>query len=520
MVAHSSRIIDSQFSNLNLSCNTRNPTPQLSKNSKLFILLNARSIRNKTEDIDLIIKNKTPSLICITETWANQTDPSFNDLSLSNFRKVVAKRKKDGGGLAILAEPNLVLNQIDTFVSDQFELICVDIKFTTFLTIRLILVYRTPSCSSAYDAKLIDFLERLSTEKCIILGDFNLPDIDWSKASSKTTRGLEFIAFFRNFNYNQLVIEPTRMGKFLDLVFSNYNLITNTIVQPGISDHELVEIHAKLPKRNRVKPYTKISTDKLSLNKLDGFLFSHLDSIRIKEFSIDKKYERMQEILQQGIKQFLKTSLSRKENFISNKLKHELQYKLRLWKLQKQNPFLHSAYIEQVKKVKLLVRLDNENTFSRILSQPKRFFTYLRTRLKIKHDISDIELEGKIISNDSLKAEAFATKFQKYFSNDFYNVTNWVPPAWANTSTQIYFSEHNSLTDLKFDVLLVNAYLKLLSNKFNTTPDEVPLVYIKNCDIFFSQFACDIFRLSLDSSLLPEVWKLACIIPIFKRRQN
>ena len=36
--------------------------------------------------------------------------------------------------------------------------------------------------------------------------------------------------------------------------------------------------------------------------------------------------------------------------------------------------------------------------------------------------------------------------------------------------------------------------------------------------VFFSQFACDIFRLSLDSSLLPEVWKLACIIPIFKRK--
>ena len=524
MATHSSHIVDYQFSYLNYNFSNKLysnssyiAAPQKPKNTNLFILLNARSIKNKTDEIDAMIKTKSPSVLCLTETWVFETDPSLSDLSLVKYKKFAVKRQKAGGGVAILIEQNLPCNFIDSYVSDSFEFICIDIKFTCYITVRCILVYRTPSCSTTNDAKLIDSIERLSTENCIVLGDFNLPEIDWHISQSKTNRGLEFLTLFQNFNYNQLVREPTRKGKILDLVFSNSNLIIRTDVLPGISDHELVEFYTKFPKKNRNKPYTRISTDKLSMNQLDGFMFSQLNSIRTLEFTIDNKYNRMQQILQQGV-QNLQTLTFRKPYPVSHKLKKELQYKIRLWKLQKLNPYLHSAYISQVEKVKILIKSENETRFSKIVSKPAQFFKYIRARLKDNQHTPDIELQGEIISNNYRKAEAFATEFQKYFSFHSAQYLNWVPPSWVTSFHQNNFADFNSLTDLQFDVTIVADYLKLLTNKFNTTPDGVHSIFIRNCDIFFSQFACDIFRTSLDTSILPEIWKLACILPIFKRK--
>ena len=263
MATHSSHIVDSQI--LNLNSNFFNKLhfkssyivpPQKPKSTNLFILLNARSIKNKTDEIDAMIKTKSPSVLCLTETWVFENDPSLSDLSLVKYKKFAVKRQKSGGGVAILIEQNLPCNFIDSYVSDSFELICIDIKFTSYITIRCILVYRTPSCSGINDSILIDYIERLSSENCIIMGDFNLPEIDWHNSQSKTNRGLEFLTLFHNFNYNQLVCEPTRKGKILDLVLCNSNLIIETNVLPGISDHELIEFYTKFPKKNRNKPYT------------------------------------------------------------------------------------------------------------------------------------------------------------------------------------------------------------------------------------------------------------------------
>ena len=150
------------------------------------------------------------------------------------------------------------------------------------------------------------------------------------------------------------------------------------------------------------------------MNKLDGFMFSHLNSIRTLEFTIDNKYNRMQQILHEGL-QNLKTLSSRKPDPISHKLKKELDYKIRLWKLHKCNPYLHAEYINQAEKVKILTKLENETRFSKIFANPTQFFKYIRARLKDNQHTPDIELQGEIISNNYRKAEAFATEFQKIF---------------------------------------------------------------------------------------------------------
>lgn len=241
-----------------------------------------------------MIKKDNPSIIFITETWSNEADPCFSDLELVKFNRHICKREKRGGGLAILLEPNIPSTHVESIYNDHFELLCIDIRFSRLLTIRTILVYRTPSCSADFNEELIEALQRLSDRNTIITGDFNLPEIDWANGKSNTSRGSEFLYFLQNFNYKQFVKEPTRFTKILDLVLSNTDIIENVTCSPGISDHELVTFHINVPMKKHFPIIPKYNTDKIALNRLDGQLFSHLNDLRIHSFSIEDKYNRMQ----------------------------------------------------------------------------------------------------------------------------------------------------------------------------------------------------------------------------------
>ena len=93
----------------------------------------------------------------------------------------------------------------------------------------------------------------------VIAGDFNLPDIDWSKqqitnnrTASKHNKLLEII---NKFGLQNMLNNPTRIdsGNILDLILtSNPSIIVNTHTTPGMSDHEAVTFNINLnPVRNR-----------------------------------------------------------------------------------------------------------------------------------------------------------------------------------------------------------------------------------------------------------------------------
>ena len=71
---------------------------------------------------------------------------------------------------------------------------------------------------------LISFVnDILSSENpCIIVGDFNLPDICWSSLMGKSPISSSFCDFVFRCNLTQHVQDPTHMkGNILDLVLSN-----------------------------------------------------------------------------------------------------------------------------------------------------------------------------------------------------------------------------------------------------------------------------------------------------------
>ena len=102
------------------------------------------------------------------------------------------------------------------------ELLFVDLLFPTNRKITLGVFYRPPNNDTKPLEDLQQVLDNLSTSELIMVGDFNLPDVDWpnSRATNNSTNyDLLFDVIQDNF-LSQLVSEPTREQNILDLVLA------------------------------------------------------------------------------------------------------------------------------------------------------------------------------------------------------------------------------------------------------------------------------------------------------------
>uniref|UniRef100_A0A914NMT3 Reverse transcriptase domain-containing protein n=1 Tax=Meloidogyne incognita TaxID=6306 RepID=A0A914NMT3_MELIC len=71
--------------------------------------------------------------------------------------------------------------------------------------------------------------------------------------------------------------------------------------------------------------------------------------------------------------------------------------------------------------------------------------------------------------------------------------------------------------DIEFSLLDIDNILKNLPNNNCCSEDGISYTLLKNCHSSITPFLSDIFRLSLDSGILPQSWKVSHITPVFKK---
>ena len=119
-----------------------------SPNNYSFLLLNARSVRNKVDLITQLIIEYNCSISAITETWLTNDESAIaSQLTPNGFTLLLANRptpNRDGGIIMLFStELNLISFSTPNFSSCEM-LIC-DIQFPSLFTIVFIIIYRPPS---------------------------------------------------------------------------------------------------------------------------------------------------------------------------------------------------------------------------------------------------------------------------------------------------------------------------------------------------------------------------------------
>ena len=172
--------------------------------------MNARSIVNKYSKLCALVRNENPALIGITETWL-QPEMNFNLPGYLTFR---CDRNSKGGGGLLCVKPCLKPTFIKEHKIGTSEILIVSI----LNNVGIILCYRPPNAPKADLVNMINFLETETAvfSKYILMGDFNLPQIDWGSYSTNDPSSKLFVDYCNDHSLTQFVDFATRSRNILD----------------------------------------------------------------------------------------------------------------------------------------------------------------------------------------------------------------------------------------------------------------------------------------------------------------
>ena len=205
------------------------PDARLTAGFGLKVLyLNARSIRNKLDDLERLISDLNPDIIAITKTCLTPRTPD-SDVAIPGYHIARADRAgtKLGGGVALLWKENLVCHSLQHICDADAEFESIWGKINNGLkTISIGVVYRSPGTSAKSLLHHLRF--NLKGRSCLLLGDFNSPGIDWETiVCNQPTDSFEsqFLESLLSCGLIQHVTTPTRFfpgqrSNVLDLVIT------------------------------------------------------------------------------------------------------------------------------------------------------------------------------------------------------------------------------------------------------------------------------------------------------------
>ncbi len=475
------------------------------------IYFNARSIVNKLVELELCIVDEKPDIVGITETWLKEciSDKEINFAGYTLLRRDRADLFKErGGGVAFY-----IRNELNPVFKSGYENTAVEILFCSIScggeNTLLGICYRAPDCSRETDIELYNIICSVDSKHLVLVGDFNYPELKWFNENT-VDRSHPFVECLDNSFLYQVVRKPTRKDNFLDLVItSDSAMIEDIEVIENFenSDHQGItfSIVAKKCKHEKnIELYNYFKVDygvvrcevvKFQWNKLlqcrdVDYIWSTLkaDLISVRDKFVKKQSKK-----------------NTKCKWVTKKVKTFRKAKKNAWiKYQKSNKncALYEEYksklrqsVQENKKAK---QQFEEKLADNIKQDCKSFYAYCNSKSRSSHKVGPLrDLDNNIIHDN----KNIATLLNNYFSSVFTveNLEN-VPEA------KRMFTENEVLNSL----CCINV------NK-SIGPDEVhgKLLYEIRNEI--AKPLTYLFNLSIEVGVVPQDWRDANVIPLFKK---
>ena len=211
---------------------------------------------NKVEDLQALVGESSPDIIGITESWvySDMPDSTIEITGYTMFRKDRLCRR--GGGVLLYLKSNFIVDEIHS-AELGIESIFVKLK-TSSSSMSLGIFYRPPNATPETTEAIINQIsQNSSSNKCLVIGDLNMPSVNWETFSGSAETASFCTMCQDNFLY-QLVEYPTRGINVLDIILTNQSSIVNNIcTRPpiGNSDHDVLafELALERPPTNNLR---------------------------------------------------------------------------------------------------------------------------------------------------------------------------------------------------------------------------------------------------------------------------
>ena len=517
-------------SNVNTGASRTTTTRGQGNKLLTWMNINAQSLVNKMNEFRLLVKEKNPDLISITESWGNDsiTDGIFAIKGYNMYRD--DKTSSTGGGALLYIKDSIEQRNCKTFNS-----ICFESSVWCWIVgkggkkILVGTIYRSPNSNGENDKRLAEMIKKATEiagqNRFIILGDFNLPNIDWANDDIKpNSRAVERDLFeiFNDCFWHQHVYKPTRFrndqASTLDLIFTNEeNDVKDIEVLPGLgsSDHGIVTGKFVCTWKSRVtqKPrrlyqkgdYAKINEELNLINWAEKF----------ENKTTNECWIIFRDILSSLVDRYIPMSQPKDHNepWMNDRLLRKWKRKHFAWKRFTESRSYHSyqEYKKETNDLKKQAR-KAKRIFEKRLAKgarhnKKAFFRYVNSKLTVRPEISELQKEnGDLVDKDNEICDTLGEYFSSVFSEPHIGQLPDMNELFENVIGNINITREDIQKRLE----------KLDANK-SCGPDNIHPFVLKETATATSTPLEWIFTKSLSTGECPDDWRSANVTPIHKK---
>ena len=501
---------------------------QTSNGHLSFIHYNVQSILPKLDSLRSELNEF--DILAFSETWLNgATDDS--DIEFDNYNTPERKdRTNDSyGGVIVYVKKDIAYSRRTDLEVDGVECIWLQIHISTATHLLFGLFYRPPNSNAIHDLNMENSLHLAidtNISNIVVTGDFNLnPSVPTAK------RKLERIC--QQLDLVQCIDEPTNFtehsSSLIDLILTNNR---TSIKVCGVSDPFLdqpVRYHCPIfgilniakPKckthKRRVWIYNKGNFELLrrDLNFTDWTNIQD-DNLNI---WVDKLTKHIIHLAEKHIPNRVITINPNEPRWITSTIKSLIRKRKRQYHIAKRTNSQSdwekfkrlrnktTLAIKTAKKTQLDNCIERLNTNS----NSKSWWSIIKQFLSPSRNQNSIPAlkNGDIpVTDDTTKSEIFNDYFVSQTSLNDSNKADPIPPVYNLIST---------LSDIHILESDVSDTLKTLKTGKAVGPDKINNRLLIEAATELSKPLADMFNKSMQIGIYPNSWKIASVVPVFKK---
>ena len=495
---------------------------------------NTDSLTNKITELQNFCSENKIDIVAICETLPKNNNCDNQDIKfvLEGYASI---QNNTGRGVVIFYKETLTVTDIHCTVPSA---IFCKIKTNNKGHFTFGLVYRSPNNTQDEDENLVSYLHFLLEkvdpvkEKFVLLGDFNLPNIDWDQETCSNNENhinSKFLNFVHEYFLNQLINKPTHFRAdqaptLIDLIITNDSeFISNVNHSPpfGLSHHDVLTFVLNINQSKIELPpkivYLMNKGDYPALNK---YLKDQNWDFLLEITDVNIMWENIENIFQTARDKFIPTAVIKKSN-ISYKNKfpipdtllelfHHKRAAFKHWKKYptNENKNIYNTFRAKVNsEVKRAKREKEEMIAKKSKLNPKIVYQYISQQSKPRDPVANLQKEdGSLTETDSEKAEVLNSFFSSVFVNEGDSPS---PPFKSNNE--------NVLNNVEVTVDEMTKKLKSLNVNKSPGPDGLHPRFLFETSEAIAYPLKLLFDATMKSGKIPAKWKIAEVKPLFKK---
>lgn len=488
----------------------------------------------------MLLEDLCPDIVCLTESKLSDhlNSEVFDTEKYVVFRKDRINQAAPGGGVVVLVNRNLIssnsnVNFLNNHLYDESvwcELVIKDKK------VLLGAIYRPPASVREKNNLLCDLIRLVgdynSESQVLICGDFNFKEINWENNEVESTGQVvdanNFLDSVNDSFLQQHVMMDTHNldeenQSRLDLIFTrdSHDIMGLELLPPvGKSHHAVIRFDFLLD--TDLDDVDGAQQLRYNFHKANyAEIRRELEEVNWNELFRNKEVEEMYQILvnilcdliDKYVPKIVCNLARKKHKWMTSEVRNKIKEKEKAWKRLRARKTTRRA--EEYKRIRnattCMIRQAKKAFVKKLCKDikvnPKHFWSYVRDRTTLKEKVLRVRNGNGVTTQSDLET---ANVMNSAFQSVFINEDDEIPEFDVGYRGP-------GIENVEFDLDTVKELLKKTNGNKAKGPDGIHPRLLRECSSELAVPVSLIIRKSLDLGLVPALWLLGSLCPIYKK---